>query len=224
MKTFVSAFILTVLIFSPYFAGADTGQLLSNVNPPIPDFNGWKVVSLSRIELRISDCAVVYLGVEVEYNNPNDPREFIRVSSRHIPVPISKCKKYNERLLSQTVVTDYNQKEEDDLLGQRSKEIDHFLFLHWRTKKDSRNGRNVLDGDVDIWFMLANGHWLFHKNEEIAVEFLTENIGNGKTRNIFSGMESRIGDAYHLLRVSRNDILRLLEGEPTSQSSSEGGK
>jgi hypothetical protein len=113
--------------------------------------------------------------------------------------------------LSEAVTALYAQKEEDELLNNRSKEIDHFLHLHWRTKKDFSNSRDILDGDVSIWFLPADGNQRFVKNEPVAVQFLTENIGNGKPHNVFSGMESRIGDSYHILRVDRSDIIKLLE-------------
>lgn len=205
MIRYILAIIGFILFSCPY-------SLMAQTNP-VPDITGWKIINMSRIELRISGCASVYLGFETEYGNPTNESDFVRVVSRHIPVPISKCKKYNQRLLSETVATTYNQKEEQDLLTERSKQSDPFLYIQWQTAEDSRTGGDVLTGDVSVWFMPADGNWIITKNEKIAREFLTENIGNGKPHNIFSGVESRIGDKYHLIRVSRDYIIQLLSKE-----------
>src|SRR3989344_4045146 len=179
---------------------------------PVPDVTNWKVVNTSRIELRISDCASIYLGLETEYSNPTVPGDFVRIVSRHIPVTVSKCRDFNERLASETVAEEYSRQEEQDLLNERTKQSDPFLYLEWKTDKDPVTGHDRLSSDVLLGIMAPDGNWLVTKNEKALVEFMTENVGNGKTRNIFSGAEFRVGGIYHILRANRSDIIRLLEG------------
>jgi hypothetical protein len=218
MRKMSSIFALFI-IFSPLSARANPIQASSNI--PIPDFDRWKIVNSSRIELTISDCASIYLGTEVEYVNPSDSDEFIRVVSRHIPLPVSKCRKYDQRSLSETATVLFNQRAEEEILEARSKESDPFLFIRWRTGRDL-DGRNKLSGDVDVWLLpaegLFSGSWLVFRNIKVDVEFLTENVGDGNNRNIFSGKKYTVGNSYHMVKVSRDDILRLLNGEDENEN------
>ena len=204
MIRYILVIVVFILLSCPY-------SVLAQINP-VPNVTNWKVVNVSRIELRISDCASVYIGLETEYNNPANLKSFVRIVSRYIPVPIYKCRKDNKKLLSETATTLYVQKEEQDLLSERSKQSDPFLYIQWQTTEDSRTGRDRLVGDVILGIMPADGSWVITKNEKVTVEFMTENIGNGKPHNIFSGNESRIGNTYHIIRVDRNDIIQLLGG------------
>ena len=129
MNRYLSVIIGFILFSCPYFVAAQT---------LVPDISNWKVVNISRIELRVSDCASVYIGLEADYSNPSNQRDFIRVVSRHIPLPIYQCREYNERLASETATTLYVQKEEQDLLTERSKRADPFLYVQWQTAEDSR--------------------------------------------------------------------------------------
>lgn len=203
------------LFFCPYFARADTPQTQTSVEiSSAPNIKGWNIINTSRIELIISDQAVVYLGLEVEYSNPGDPDEHVKVISRHIPLAIARHTKTDSRLLREAAVDLYLQKEENDRLTEISTNTDPILFAKWRTTKNPLTGRqNKLDGDVNIWFLPANGKWIFSKNQAIDKEFMTENINSDKPKkrpyNVFSGMKYQVGDTYHILRVDRN-ILKIL--------------
>ncbi|MDP3792341.1 MAG: hypothetical protein Q8Q89_01290 [bacterium] len=219
MNRIITIFAFISLFFCSQISLATTGPLVVSVsNPPVPDISNWNIVSTSRIELRVSDCASVYIGLEVEYKNPTNERDFVRVVSRHIPVPISKCRSYNKQLFSETVLTLYDQKEEEDLFSERSKQIDPFLYIQWQIAENPQTGGDMLAGDVSIWFMPADGNWIITKNEKAVVEFMTANVGNGKPHNIFSGIECRIGDAYHIMRVNRDDIIQLLAKEGDNEN------
>ncbi len=210
MRRMLGFVIFIVLCLYPYLARGDT-------NPPVPDIRGWTVVNISRIEVRVSDDIVAYLGLDVAYVNPADPRESVRVIRRHIPIILNKHRPQDEHLFSEAMIASYSQKEENDRLMEVSKKSDPIAYVQWRTKKNPRTGKDMQDGDVDIWFMpaegiLPDGSWLFFKNEKMKVGFLTENVGNGKLHNVFSGMEYQVGDVYHILRVSRGDFMQLFKG------------
>lgn len=208
------------ILIPVFLAGIFCPSLIkANMDPPLPDISKWIFVNSSPISLRITDRAVVYLGIEKEYKNPNDTNEYIKVVGRHISLPILEKKTYDQESLRESGSALIIQKEEKDLLDKYSQETDPFIYLKWRIVKDSRTGLNILDpnSDVEIWFMPAegpkfDGSLYFFKNEKIAVEFLTENIRNQESRNIFSGIESRIGDKYHIMRAGRNNIIELLGG------------
>lgn len=224
MKRLIFAFVLTVLSFSPYLARAGTDlsdgvQLASGSSSPklpIPDISTWTIVSISRTELRVSDITVAYLCLEVEYNNPNNPREFVRVISRHTPLIISKQKLGEGRLFSEIIVVFYAKKEEQDRLTEIVSKSDPLIYTWWRTKRNSDTGTDMQDGDVNIWFLQSDGNWSSFRNKKINIEFLTENIGNGKPHNVFTGMKYQIkddafGDFYHIVRVDRDDLAKLFK-------------
>ncbi|MDP3696693.1 MAG: hypothetical protein Q8R55_01520 [Candidatus Taylorbacteria bacterium] len=231
MKHIIAA-VIAISFFCPYFARADstgspqanTAQLTASSNPSVPNVSGWTVLSTSRIELRVSDDTVAYIGLEAEYSNPANPREFVRVIRRHIPLIISKRKQQNERLLSEMVVVFYTQKEEQDRLKEVSDKSDPILYVQWRTKKNPRTGNDMQDGDANIWFLRSSGDWLLTHNERIEVEFLSENVGNGEPHNVFSGMKYRVGNAYHIIRVDRNDLIKLFDRvSPKALAVAQGG-
>ena len=204
MNRYIASVVGLTILFYANFSEAQTRL--------VPDVSGWNITNMSRVELRISDYVSVYIGFETEYSNPGDPREFVRVVSRHISLPIIKHKPHNQRLLSETSTALILQKEEQDLLKERSKQADNILYVHWRTMKDIRTGLDMSEGDVTIWLMMPNGEWAFVQNEKVEVEFLTENIGNGKPHNVFSGRKYRVGNFYHIMRADRKDIIKSLEG------------
>lgn len=205
MKKIFVAIVFTAISFYPYLARADT-------HPPVPDISGWNVVSISRIALNVSDTTVAYLGLEVEYSNPSNPREFVRVTQRHIPLIISKQNKPSVRLLSEMAAVFYTKKEEQGRLLEIAKKSDSIIYTQWRIKENIRTGHDMLDGDFDVWFLSSKGDWAFVKNQEIKIEFMTENVGNGKPHNVFSGMKYQVGSIYHIVRIDRNDLVKLFEG------------
>lgn len=205
---------LIIFCFSPYLARADTDIFPANCFVPPPDISGWEVVPISRIEFRLSDTAVAYLGLDIEYTeyrNLINTKEFVKVVSRHIPL-IPEQKKLNERVILDAATALYARKEEQDKLKELDEKTDPILYVRWQTKDDPRTGRDIQYGDVDLWFLKPSGECLVAKNEKVGVQFLTENVGNGKPRNVFVGVKYQIGDAYHILKIDRRDVLLLMNG------------
>ncbi|MBI4158477.1 MAG: hypothetical protein HY505_02575 [Candidatus Yanofskybacteria bacterium] len=213
MKTVL--LVLIVFCFCPYLARGDTDIFPASCSVPVPDISGWEVGQTSRIEFRLSDETVAYLGLDVEhrtYRNP-DSGEFMKVFSRHIPLIPSRPKQTNERVIADVATELYVQKDEKDRLGELNKKMDSFLYVYWRIQKNSRNGNDMLDGDVDIWFTSFDGSCHFMQNEPIGIQFLSENVGNGKPRNVFVGVKYQVGDVYHILKIDRRDVSDLMERE-----------
>ena len=205
---------LIVFCFCPYLARADT-KFPANCANPVPDISSWEITQTSRVEFRVSDNAVAYLGLSIEHNiyrNPDNIREFAKVVSRHIPF-IPQRQELNEQSFFQTAATLYAKKDEQDAFSKLDGEIDPIFYMLWRTKENPRTGEDMLDGDVDIWFLRSSGECLTAQNEKVAVQFLTESVGNGNSRNIFVGVKYQIGKAYHILKVDRRDLILLMEGE-----------
>lgn len=200
MRTALLAF---VIVFSPYLARADT--------PPVPDISGWVNISTSRIEVRMSESKIAYLGLEAVYYNPSNHREFIKVISRHVPIVFVKPKVENNRLFNEVAMSLYANKEEKDRLEELARKTDHILYIHWRIRDDSLDGRGMREGDVDIWLLGPDGVYRFFQNERVAIQFLTENVGNGAQRNVLAGRKYQVSDTYQLLKVARQDLVRVTE-------------
>lgn len=222
MKTALLA--LFILYFCPYLARADTEVLaVSKVEPfptncsvPAPDVSGWKVTRTSRIEFRFSDYAAAYLGLDIEYTeyrNPLNTREFVRVVSRHIPL-IPEQKKIDDRIIFDAATVLYTKKEEQGRLIKLGKETDLVFFIRWEIKESPHAEQDQLDDDagVNVWFHKSDGGCLVAKNEKVRTQFLTENIGDGRPRNVFVGVKYQVGDVYHILKVDRRDVLLLTNG------------
>ncbi|OGN02564.1 MAG: hypothetical protein A2651_00070 [Candidatus Yanofskybacteria bacterium RIFCSPHIGHO2_01_FULL_42_12] len=209
MKTALLALIF--FCFCPYLA---RGEPARADTPSVPDISGWIVVSVSRIEIRLSDDAVAYLGLDVKYQNPANLREFVRVISRHLPLVLSKKYPKNQRLFREVAAASSAQKEERDRLNELSAKTDPFLYVQWRIQKDARTEKDAQGRDVSIWFRPFDGNWLpVIKNEKVKIEFLSENVGNGKTHNILVGRKYQVGGSYHILKLDRFDLVRLASEE-----------
>lgn len=213
--------VFLAVCFCPYLAWADTSVVSfsnpfpANCSVPVPDISGWEVTQQSRIEFRLSDWSVAYLGMDVEhrtYRNLNSG-EFVEVFSRHIPFIPSRPKQTNERVISDVATTLYVRKDEEDRLGELDEKMDQFLYVYWRVRENPRNGNDMLDGDVNIWFMPFDGSCHFIQNEPVDIQFMTENMGNGKPRNVFVGVQYQIGEIYHILKVDRRNVVNLMEKE-----------
>lgn len=210
-----TALVVVLIVFLPYLAIADTNTFPANCSVPVPDISGWETNQQSQIEFRLSNQAIAFLGLVVEsktYRNPHSG-ETIMVFNRHTPMIFAEQKEENERLLEEAVILFYAEKEKNDLLSKLKERIDPLLYVYWRIQENPRNGNDMLDGDVNIWFMPSDGSCQFSQNKEIGIQFMTENIGNGRSRNVFMGVKYQIDGAYHILEVDRRDVANLMEKE-----------
>ena len=144
-------------------------------------------------------------------NSEKESKEFLRVVSRHIPAIFVRSQFGDKRSFLREAVTRYSQKEEADQLAELSKNLDPFLYVYWRTVKNSETKRKELDGDVNVWLLRANGECLFVQNEKIDIEILSENVGNGQRKNVLAGIKYQIGNFYHLLKIDRDDLIAVIK-------------
>lgn len=217
MKTLLLA---VVVLLYPYFARANIDLLeISKFKPfpencpnPTPDVSSWEVVGKSRIEFRLSDEVVAYLGLDIEYTilrNPNSG-ESMQIISRHRSRMFARQKVEDKHKFAQVAASLYADRDEQEMFAELEKELDPILYIYWRAEKNPVTEENTKDGDTNIWFMPSDGNCLFTQNKKIGVQFLSENVGNGKSRNVFVGVKYQIGDVYHILKVNRRDVLTIM--------------
>lgn len=189
----------------------DSNSVKASTIPPFPDISGWTVVQTSFIEMRISDLAVAYLGLDMEYQNPSNPTEYVRVVKRHVPLIFVKKEQQDKRLLRSVVTDFYTRKDEEDQLAKLANKSDPIFYIQWRIKQDLQTRNNIQDGDVNIWFLESSGNWFFYQNKVLSVQFLSESIGNGKQRNVFVGRKYQVSGLHHTLKINRSDLTQFLE-------------
>lgn len=216
MKTVLLALTVLFLCPSPLVwggpvesTGAGSNIFPANCSVLPPDISDWQTIQTSRIEFRLSEQVVAYLGLDVEYadyRNPADSSEFVRIISRHRPTVFAKPKLSSERLFAEVGAEFYADKEHQDMLAVLEKELDPIIYMYWRTTKNPRTGKDSKGGDFRIWFMPSDGSCHIVQNEKLEVQFLSENVGNGKLHNVFVGVKYQIGDVYHILKVNRDEI------------------
>lgn len=216
MRSMPVALLLFCLWANP--ARGDTMCPTGDNMPPIPDTGDWMIVQKSRIEIRISSGRVAYLGSDTEQTRSHKDglsNEFMRVIRRHAPAIFVRSQLGGNRSFLKETTTRYSQKEEADQLAELDKKAEPFLYLYWRSIENPITKRSGLEGDVNIWMLKPGGECLFVQNEKVGVEILSENIGDGKPRNILNGIKYQIGDIYHILKIDRGDLIAAL-GETAS--------
>lgn len=220
MKTLLLA--VAVLLY-PYFARAHIDILeMNKFKPfpencpnPIPDVSGWEVIGKSRIEFRLSDEALAYLGLDIEYTilrNPNSG-ESMQIISRHRSRMFARQKVEDNRKFAQVAASLYADRDEQEMFAELEKELDPILYIYWIVGKNPATEERTKDGDTNTWFMSSDGSCLFTQNKKVGVQFLSENVGNGKPRNVFVGVKYQIGDVYHILKINRRDVLTIMNPE-----------
>jgi len=186
-------------------------ETVKTAQNPAPDLTGWIQEPVSRVEITVSDSIHVSLGIEVEYKNPANPNEFVRVIAKHVPLVVREQRMPNNRLISEVMLSMYAERDVNELLGKLSKESDPIIFMRWHVKKDPKTGRDAQDGDTEVWFRKNEGDWIFDKNREVLVEFISENVTNGHNRNVMVGRKYSMNGAYHIFKADRKDIVKAME-------------
>jgi len=104
-----------------------------------------------------------------------------------------------------------NKQEEEARLNKLIEQSDSVVYIYGRTKANPRTGKDMPDGDINVCILASSGNWFCDKNKDVGIEFLSENVGNGKPRNVFTGMEYGIDEIRHINRIDRNDLKRLFD-------------
>ncbi len=195
---------VVAMLWSPSSTRADT-------NPVLPDVHDWKVTSKSTIDVVVSGTVITYLGNDIEYQNPNDASESVRVISRYVPLTIAKQIAKNDHEFQQVALATYAKRDQETLLTQLASRSDPIIYFKWRVFKDPRTGKDIRDGDVSVWLLNSNGAWVFATNQKVLVQFLSERVKDGVTRNILVGRKYQLGKDYQILEPDRRYLEALEE-------------
>lgn len=214
-------FLLLFSIFYPSLARADTPDppavslpvpSMSNASNP-PDLSGWKMEATYRIDVRLSDLVVIYLGFEILYSNPDSYGEFALVTKRHRPLIVAKSDPRDDRMFKKAVVNFYTQKEQENTLQKRYEEADTIVCQKWRVAKDAKTGRPVRVGNVEVWFLDSGGNSKIVFNQKVSVGSVSELKSPDFENGILAGVRYSIGESYQIIRAEHVFLVMALKKE-----------
>lgn len=201
----VALFVLILSYFCLVLARADT--------PDPPNLSGWKVESTYRIDVRISDLVIVYLGFETLYSNPDEPGQFALVAKRHRPLIMAKSDPRDDRMFKSAVVNFYTRKELEDVLRKRYEETDIIICQRWREVKDSKTGQPVRVGDIEVWFLDSGGNPRVVLNQKVSTGGVSELRSPDFKDGILAGVKYSIGNSYQIIRAEHAFLVMVLKKE-----------
>src|SRR3989344_4877319 len=198
-------FLLLFAIFYPSLARADTSYP--------PDASGWKIEATYRIDYRISDLVVVYLGFETLYSNPDGSGEFALVTKRHRPLIMAKSDPKEHRMFKAAIINFYTRKELEDILRKRYEEADTIVCQKWREVKSAKTGQSKREGDVEVWFLDSGGNAKVVLNQKVSTGSVSELKSPDFKDGILAGVKYSIGDSYQIMRVEHVFLVMALKKE-----------
>ena len=213
-------FLLLFSIFYPSLARADTHELSvlslekrESNESNLPDLSGWKEEATYRIDVRISELIVIYLGLETLYSNPNIPGEFALVTKRHRPLIMAKSDPRDDRMFKSAIVNFYTRKELEGVIRKRHEEADAVVCQKWREIKDAKTDQPVRMGDVEVWFLDSGGNPKVVLNQKVSTGSVSELKSPDFKDGILAGVKYSIGDSYQIMRVEHVFLVMALKKE-----------
>ena len=190
-------------------------EILGSGLPP-PDVKGFTPVLSKELEFRIDDCKTGFVGRVIEYQNPNDLNEFVRVFYRQVAI-VSK-RPCDEKGATQAGGRDgnssnlnYHQKEETETLERVQQATDAFAFVQWRIVRDLRTGQDIRTGFLQSWLLEQNGNWTFSSARNLFTAIFSEPSKADTDKRINVGIKFTLAGGTHIVRVDQDDILNSAE-------------
>ncbi len=177
---------------------------------PLPHIENWREIQRTNYEFKIEGEKIIYtayVGFEIRYQNPENPKEFVQVIKKFTPI-ISTQKIYIEGGESPNkIVSSYNKKEEQEKLQKRYTESDPIVYIKYHLAKDAHTQENILSGEVENWILNQEGIWVYEKGELLHKILLSESADFAVKKNVVTGIKFSIGNNYHILKIYQKDLL-----------------
>src|SRR3989344_2090478 len=129
-----------------------------------PDVNGFTPVLSKELEFRIDDYKIAFVGRVVDYQNPDDPNEFVRFYYRQVAIVSERAKENDTKeaggLDRNSSNLNYHQKQETEALDRVQLTTDAFAYVQWRTGRDPRTGQDIRADFLRSWLLDPNGNWI----------------------------------------------------------------
>lgn len=185
-------------------------QVAGGSEAVVPDVKNFKPVLSKELEFRIDDYKTAFVGRVVDYQNPDDPNEFVRVYYRQVALISERAQLKGaaeeggpRRNLSNL---NYHRKQETEALGRVQQEADAFAYVQWRTVRDARTGQDIRAGSSRAWLLDQRGSWVSDSGQNILSAPLSEPSNANLKKQVLVGIKFTLGDGAHIVRIDQDDI------------------
>lgn len=185
----------------------------SGVSPP--DIKNFTPVLSKELEFRIDDYKTAFVGRVVDYQNPDDSNEFVRVYYRQVAIISERAQANNSTEAGGRDTNlsnlNYHRKQETKALGTVQQTTDVFAFVQWRIVRDSRTGQDIRTGSFRSWLLEQNGNWTFSSNLNILTTPFSEPSKNDPKKRIIVGIQFTLVSGVHIVRIDQDDVATLVK-------------
>ena len=181
--------------------------------PEVKDFN---VVLSKELEFRVDDYKTAFVGRVVDYQNPDDPNESVRVYYRQVAIVSERAKEKNSTESGgrdrNSTNLNYHLKRETEAIDRAQRAIDTFAYVQWRTVRDSRTGQDVKIGHFQIWLLDSSGVWAYHVQPADTKSLLepspfSEPSKTDPKKRIIVGIKFTLENTMHIVRIDQDNIV-----------------
>lgn len=176
-----------------------------------PDVKNFKPVLTKELEFRVDDYRTAFVGRVVDYQNPNDLKEFVRVYYRQVALVSERAKEQNAPEAGgrnwNFSNLNHHQQQETEALGRVQKEADVFAYVRWRTERDSRTGQDIRAAG-SYWSGLLDwsGRWVSTLNENISLTPVSEPSKTDPEKHVIVGIRFDLAGGSHIVRIDQDDL------------------
>lgn len=200
-------FLALVMFFAIEITGI--GTLSQGFSPP--DIKGFTPVLSKELEFRIDDYKTAFVGRVVDYQNPNELNEFVRVYYRQVAIISERAQEKNTSEVGgrdrNSSNLNYHQKEETETLDRVQQATDAFAFVQWRIVRDLRTGQDVRTGFFHSWLLEQNGNWTFSSAYDLLTTIFSESSKADINKRVNVGIKFTLAGGTHIVRIDQDDIL-----------------
>src|SRR3989344_8638083 len=175
-----------------------------------PDVNGFTPVLSKELEFRIDDYKIAFVGRVVDYQNPDDPNEFVRVYYRQVAIVSERAKENDTKgaggIDRNSSNLNYHQKQETEALDRVQQATDAFAYVQWRIVQDPRTGQDVRTDLFRSWLLDQNGNWIFSYGDGLLTSPFSEESKVDSMKRINVGIRFVLAGQLHVVRIDQDDL------------------
>ena len=194
-------FLILMLSLTMEFVGSGTGP---------PDIKNFTPVLSKELEFRINDYKTAFVGRVVDYQNPADPNEFVRVYYRQVALVSARAKENKTAGASGSIGTlsnlNYHRNQETKALGKAQQVTDAFAYVQWRIVRDPRTGQDIMTGFLRSWLLGQNGDWTFGSGYNLLTSPFSEPSKADPKKRIIVGIQFTLVGGVHIVRIDQDDV------------------
>lgn len=190
----------TVLILSSILSEAAQ-------DPSIPDLSGWSLKNHQNIEIKTSDREGIFLGVELEYVNPADNKDFILVVCRFNAFSSIRGNVKNRDSVG--IEFDRRTGMEKEALNRSYQNCDNVVFIKYKLAYDAKTKELIFQPPVESWLFSHQGVWRYMVNDfvndngskSIRREDVFDSVRDNPKKKLIVGKKFVLDGEFNILGV-----------------------